>query len=124
MKRIFVVMVAVLTMVVFAGNGMAQKPAKPAEPAKAVPEKKTSEKAKSEKPKAMRGTVAAYDAGKMIRIKGKDKETPFDITGDTRVKGDIKEGAKVTVFYKKDGERMVATSISATPEKKRAPEKK
>jgi hypothetical protein len=48
----------------------------------------------------------------------------FAIAGDAKVgKGDIKEGAKVKVTYKKDGDKMVATAISLVPEKK-AGEKK
>jgi hypothetical protein len=47
----------------------------------------------------------------------------FDITGATNVKGEVKEGAKVTVTYKKDGDKMVATAITVAAEKK-AEEKK
>jgi hypothetical protein len=130
MKKLFVVMIALLTMVAFASSVMAQAPAKPAEPAKPAtapaPEKKAPEKAKADKPKAMKamGVVAGYEAGKMIKVKGKDKEMAFDVTGDTKVKGEVKDGAKVTVMYKKDGEKMTATSISVAAEKKKAPEKK
>jgi hypothetical protein len=60
----------------------------------------------------------------MIKVKGKDKEMSFDVTGDTKVKGEVKDGAKVTVMYKKDGDKMVATSIAVAAEKKKAPEKK
>jgi hypothetical protein len=123
MKKLFVVIIAILTMVAFAGNLMAQAPAKPAEPTKVAP---APEKAKTEKPKTMKatGVVAAYEAGKMIKVKGKDKDMAFDITGDTKVKGEVKEGAKATVMYKKDGDKMIATSISIAAEKKKAPEKK
>ncbi len=69
------------------------------------------------------GTVASYEAGKMIKVKGKDKEMVFDITGETNVKGEVKEGAKVTVMYKKDGDKMIATAITVAAEKK-AEEKK
>jgi hypothetical protein len=54
----------------------------------------------------------------------------FDVTGDTKMKGEVKEGAKVTVMYKKDGDKMIATSIAvaaekkAPPKKEKAPEKK
>ena len=68
------------------------------------------------------GTVAAYQAGKAIRVKGKDKEMAFDVTSDTTVKGEVKEGANVTVSYKKDGDKMVATAITVAAEKK--PEEK
>jgi hypothetical protein len=62
--------------------------------------------------------VAAYEAGKMVKVKGKDKDMTFDLTGDTRVKGDVKDGAKVTVMYKKEGDKMVATAITVVAEKK------
>jgi hypothetical protein len=132
MKKLFVIMIALLTMVAFASSVMAQAPAKPAEPAKPAPapapapEKKAPEKAKADKSKAMKATgmVAGYEAGKMIKVKGKDKEMAFDVTGDTKVKGEVKDGAKVTVMYKKDGDKMTATSISVAAEKKKASEKK
>jgi len=140
MKRTLVVMVALLAMVAFVSGVMAQAPAKtekPAAPAveKAAPApekpKPAAEKPKAEKPKALKfaGAVAAgYEAGKMIKVKGaKDKEMTFDVTGDTKMKGEVKEGAKVTVMYKKDGDKMVATSITVAAEKKppakKAPEK-
>ena len=123
MKRMLIVMVALLVTVAFAGWAIAQAPAKtekPAAPAAPAPAP-AAEKAKTEKPKeakAMKfaGTVAAYEAGKMIKVKGaKDKEMTFDVTGDTKMKGEVKEGAKATVMYKKEGDKMTATSISVTP---------
>ena len=132
MKRMLIVMVALLAMVAFASGVIAQAPAKtekPAAPAAPAPapaaEKPKVEKAKA--PKAMKfgGTVAAYEAGKMIKVKGaKDKEMAFDVTGDTKMKGEVKEGAKVTIMYKKDGDKMMATSISVTPPPKKAAPKK
>jgi Cu/Ag efflux protein CusF len=132
MKKLFVVMIALFTMVAFAGSVMAQAPAKPAEPAKAAEPAKPAppaEKPKADKPKAApkalkaAGTVAGYETGKMIKVKGKDKEMAFDVTGDTKVKGEVKDGAKVTVLYKKDGDKMVATSITVAAEKKPAEKK-
>jgi len=131
MKRMLIIMVALLAMVAFASSVIAQAPAKtetpaatPAAPAPAA------EKPKMEKPKAAKsmkfgGTVAAYEAGKMIKVKGaKDKEMTFDVAADTKMKGEVKEGAKVTVMYKKDGDKMMATSISvAPPPKQKAPAK-
>ena len=131
MKRVLILMVALLTMVAFAGGVMAQAPAKTEKPAAPAPEKAApkpaAEKPKAAKPKALKaaGTVAAYEAGKMIAVKMKDKEMKFDIAADAKVKGEVKEGAKVTVMYKKDGDKMVATSISVTPPpKKQEPAKK
>jgi Cu/Ag efflux protein CusF len=131
MKRMLIVMVALLAMVAFASGVIAQ-PAKPNTPAgtPAAPapapaaEKPKMEKPKVAKPMKFGGTVAAYEAGKMIQVKGaKDKEMTFDITGDTKMKGEVKEGAKVTVMYKKEGDKMLANSISVAPpaKKKAAP---
>jgi len=139
MKRALVVMVALLAMVAFVSGVMAQAPAKTEKPAAPAVEKATpasapekakpADKPKSDKPKAMKfaGAVAGYEAGKMIKVKGsKNKEMTFDVTGDTKMKGEVKEGSKVTVMYKKDGDKVVATSIAVSAEKppKKAPEKK
>ncbi len=125
MKRVLILMVAILAMVAFVSTVVAQEKKAPA-PEKAKVEKPAkAEKAKA--PKAMRasGTVAAYEAGKSLKIKGaKDKEMAFDVAADAKTKGDIKEGAKVTVMYKKDGDKMVATSITASAPKKAKAEKK
>ena len=123
MKKVFVIMIALLTMVAFASSVMAQAPAKPAEAGEArCSSGRKAQRPKEEAPKAMKatGTVAGYEAGKMIKVKGKDKETTFGVTGDTKVKGEVKDGAKVTVMYKKDGDKMVATSITVAAEKKPA----
>jgi Cu/Ag efflux protein CusF len=127
MKRILILMVALLTMVAFAGGVMAQAPAKTEKPAAPAPEKAApAPKPAAEKPKALKatGAVAAYEAGKMIAVKVKDKEMKFDIAADAKVQGEVKEGAKVTVTYKKDGDKMVASSISGPKPKKEAPPKK
>ena len=134
MKKALVVLVALLTMVAFASGVMAQgqkteKPAAPApEKAAPAPEKPKpaaeKSKGKSGAPKPVKGTVVAYEAGKMIEVKVKDKEMKFDIAADAKVKGEVKEGAKATVGYKKDGDKMIATSISVQAPKKGAPPKK
>jgi len=129
MKKSLIIAIALVAMVAFVGGVVAQQPAKTA-PAPAAPAP-APEKAKMEKPakapKAMKasGAVAAYEAGKMIKVKGsKDKEWTFDIAPDAKIKGEPKEGAKVTVMYKKDGDKMVATSISVAAAKKaKAPKK-
>jgi Cu/Ag efflux protein CusF len=125
MKRFLVLVVALLTMVAFASTGLAQAPAKtekPAAPAKT--EKPKAEKPKAAKPMKYAGTVAAYEAGKMIKVKdAKGKEMTFDVAADAKLKGEIKDGAKVNVVYKKDGDKMVATSISGPAPKKEAPKK-
>lgn len=129
MKNILVVFVALLTLVAFGSVVMAQAPVKPADkPAAPAAEKPKAESPKTEKkeaPKAMTasGTVAGYEAGKMIKVKRKDKEMAFDVTGETKVQGELKEGATVNVMYKKDGDKMIATAITVAVEKK-AEEKK
>ena len=124
MKKNLIILVALLTMVAFAGGAMAQGQTKPTAPAatekSATP---TTDKPKAEKKEATKameatGTVAAYEAGKMIKVKEKDKEMAFDLTADTQVKGEVKEGAKVTVMYKKDGDKTIATAITIATEKK------
>jgi len=127
MKKVLMVVVALLAMVAFVSGVVAQD--KPAAAEKPKAEKPKADKPKADKPKAPKamsasGAVASYEAGKTIKVKVKDKEMEFAIAGDAKVgKGDIKEGAKVKVTYKKDGDKMVATAISLVPEKK-AGEKK
>ena len=129
MKKILILMVALLATVAFVSGAIAQAPAKMEKPAGTpAPEKAApaAEKPKAAKPMSFKGTVAAYEAGKMIKVKGaKDKDMSFDIAADAKMKGEVKEGAKVTVTYKKEMDKMVATSISVTPppKKKEAPKK-
>jgi sRNA-binding protein len=130
MKRVLVLAIALLTVMAFASGVLAQAPAKTTGPASekmapAPAPKATAEKPKAEKPKSMKATgkVAAYEAGKMIKVKTKNKEMTFDIAPDAKIKGEIKDGAKVTVMYKKEGDMMVATSISGPAPKKEAPKK-
>jgi len=122
MKRILIVLVALLAMVAFVSGVVAQE--KKAEKPAAAAEKPKAEKPKAPKALKASGTVAKYDAGKMIALKVKDKEMPFDVTADTKIKGEVKEGAKATVMYKKDGDKMVATSVSIAAPKKPKAEKK
>ena len=121
MKKLLIVLVALFAMVAFVSGVVAQQEKKTETPA-AAPK---AEKPKAPKPMKFSGTVAAYEAGKMIKIKGaKDKEMTFDVTADTKVKGEVKEGAKAGVTYKKEGEKMVATAISVPAPKKPKTEKK
>jgi hypothetical protein len=119
MKRILIVLVALVAMVAFVSGVVAQD--KKTETPAAAPK---AEKPKAPKPMKFSGTVAAYEAGKMIKIKAKDKEMAFDVTADTKVKGEVKEGVKVTVTYKKEGDKMIATAISVPAPKKPKTEKK
>ena len=123
MKKSLIFLVAMLTTMAFAGGVMAQGQAKPAAPAATEKQAPAPEKAKVEKEEATKamkasGNVTAYEAGKVIKVKEKDKEMAFDITANTQVKGEVKDGAKVTVMYKKEGDKMVATAITAMVEKK------
>jgi hypothetical protein len=137
MKKTLLIGIALVAMVAFVGGAMAQAPkaAAPAAPAdkpvadKPAADKPAADKPKAEKPKPPKvlkasGTVAAYEAGKMIKVKGaKDKEWTFEIAADAKIKGEVKEGAKVTVTYKKDGDKMIATAISGPAIKKPKTEK-
>jgi hypothetical protein len=140
MKRTLIVLVALFAMVAFVSSVMAQAP-KAEKPAAAAPEKaaapaaekpkvEKADKPKADKPKAPKamkfmGMVAGYEAGKMIKVKGaKDKEMSFDIAADAKINGEVKDGAKVTVTYKKDGDKMMATAIAVAAEKKPKAEKK
>lgn len=118
MKKILVVFVALLAMVAFVSGVVAQE--KKAEKPAAAADKPKADTDKPQAPKALKasGAVVAYEAGKTIKIKAKDKELAFDIAADAKVKGEVKEGAKVTVTYKKDGDKMVATAISVAAAKK------
>ena len=114
MLRILSVGVALLAMVVFAGGAFAQEK-KEVTPAPAV-EKPMAKEAKSMK---AYGTVASYEAGKMIKVKGaKEKEWTFDVGPNAKIQGEIKEGARVGVRYMKEGDKLVATSIYLAHAKK------
>jgi len=123
MRKLLIVLVALFAMAAFISGVVAQEK-------KAETQAPAAEKAKDEKPKASKtmrayGTIAAYEAGKTIKVKGaKEKEWTFDIAPDAKIKGEVKEGAKVRVVYKKEDDKMVATSISAASPKKAMPVKK
>ena len=124
MKKLLIVLVALFAMVAFVSGVVAQE--KKAETPATAPK---AEKPKPPKTTKFSGAVAAYEAGKMIKMKGKkDKEMTFDVTADTKVKGEVKEGVKATVTYKKEGDKMIATAISGPAPKKpkteKPPEKK
>jgi Na+-transporting methylmalonyl-CoA/oxaloacetate decarboxylase gamma subunit len=116
MKKVLIVLVALLAMVAFVSGVVAQE--KKAETPAAAADKPKADKPEAPKALKVTGAVAAYEAGKTITVKTKDKELAFDIAADAKVKGKVKEGAKVTVTYKKDGDKMVATAISVAAAKK------
>ena len=103
----------------------ASEAAKPVEAPAPSGEKAKTEKPKAAKPMRAYGTVAAYEAGKTIKVKGsKEKEWTFDIATDAKIKGEVKEGAKVRVVYSKKDGKMVAMAISVSPARKAKGEKK
>ncbi len=127
MKKLILV-VALLTMVAFVSGVMAQQkpapaPAKPA--ATAAPEKP----AKAEK---FSGTVEKVDeAAKTVVVKGKKGDMTFDVGAAKVTKGgkemplgDLKSGMTVHIEYKKDGDKMVASSVKASAPKAAKAEKK
>jgi Cu/Ag efflux protein CusF len=117
MRRLLIVLVALFAMAAFVSGVVAQE--KKAEPPAPAVEKDKTEKAKASKPMKAYGTVVAYEVGKTIKVKGKkEKEWTFDIAPDAKIKGKVKEGGKVRVVYKKEGDKMVATSISVATAKK------
>ena len=114
------VVVAFLAMVVFAGGAVAQE--KKAETPTPALEKPVAKEVKTMR---VYGTVAAYEAGKMIKVKGaKQKEWTFEVGPNAKIKGEIKEGARVGVRYMKEGDKLVATSIYLAHARKAKAEKK
>ena len=64
------------------------------------------------------GDVTKVDTwAKTIVVKSKKDETTFDV-GTARMKGDVKEGDKVTVKYTKKEDKMMASSVTKEAEKK------
>ncbi len=138
MKRLILV-VALLTMVAFVSGVMAQgkpapAPAKPAATVAPAPAPAKAEKpAKAAKPEKYSGTVEKVDeAAKTILVKGKKDEKTIAVDDKTKITkagkemplSDLKSGMSVSVEYKKDGDKMVATSIKAAAPKAAKGEKK
>ena len=118
MRKMLMILVALFVMGAFVSGVVAQEK-KAEQPAPAA------EKAKPAKSTKAIGTVSAYEAGKTIMVKGKkNKEWTFDIAPDAKIKGEPKEGAKVTVMYKKDGDKMIASSIAVSAKKGKPAQKK
>jgi hypothetical protein len=130
MKKL-VLLVALLTVVAFASSVMAQAPAKPA--GTAAPAAAPADKPKAEKPATFKGSVVKVDeAAKAVVVKGKKEEKTFAVDEMTKItKGkdtlalaDLKAEMAVTVSYKKDGDKMVASAIKAdAPKAAKAPKK-
>lgn len=126
MKKVFMVVMALLISVAFAVTIFAQeKPATEKSPAEAP--KAVSDAPKTEKPKAkskrLTGEVTNIEADS-VTVKGKKSEKVFDIS-KAKFKGykdatEIKTGDKVLVNYKEIDGKAVATRV-AKPAPKKAP---
>ena len=117
MKKVFMMVLAVLIGVAFVSGAFAQAPAgspeqKTTTTTTTTPEKKetttTTDTTKS-KAKKFKGTVTKMDtAEKMMTVKGKKGEMTFDVSS-AKMKGEVKAGDKVKVGYmEKDGKMMAS----------------
>jgi Cu/Ag efflux protein CusF len=131
MKKALLIALTLLVSVAFVTAVFAQPPAgKPAAvaPQKAhasAPEKKPVVERKAPEKKGAKGKTHQYSgdvttvdtAAKSIVVKSKKDEMSFDV-GMARMKGDVKEGDKVTVKYTKKEGKMMASSVTKEAEKK------
>ena len=135
MKKL-VLIVALLTLVAFASGVMAQPKPAPAAPAPAAPapeKAKAPEKPKAaEKPMKFTGVAEKVDEmAKTIVVKGKKESMTFAMDDKTKVtKGgkdmplaEVKSGMQVSVTYKKDGDKMMATALMVSAPKPAKTEK-
>ena len=99
MKKFLIIMVALFVSFAFVTGVMA------------------AEKKAAVKPMKVQGTVTAYEEGKTLKVKAKKTDLDFDIAADATVQGEVKEGAMVSVTYKKEGDKNTATSITAIEKK-------
>lgn len=110
MKKVLVIVLAVLFSMAFVGVVFAQAPA-PTEKVPAATEKAAPEKKMEKKEKAMhfRGEVTAVDAAaKTMTVKGKKGEETFDVS-NAKGADKVKSGEKVKVMYKEvDGKKMAS----------------
>ena len=64
------------------------------------------------------GTVLTYDRAAMIAIKtAKGKEMHFDLAANAKVGSKVDRGSKVTVTYKKQGQKLVASAVAVSTKK-------
>ena len=118
-----ILLVVLLTLVAFASGAIAAAPPKAAgtTPAPAAPA--TTKPVKLEK---FAGDIKSVDAmaKSIVVAKGKEEKT-FGVTADTKImKGkdalkfeDLKAGMNVAIEYKKDGDKMIATTIKVSAPK-------
>lgn len=141
MRRIAVSVLALLVVLAFSGLAFSQgtmtdttKPAT-AEPAKSAPvtpeakapvtkapEAKAAEKPKAKAPAAHQfmGSVVSVDTtANTLVVKGKKGDVTFEVAPKAKIKvgakavtlGELAVGSKVTVIYKEEGGKKVATAI-------------
>jgi hypothetical protein len=100
MKKALFVMVCLLAVFAFTSGVMAQQSTTSSKPLKAS------------------GTVLAYDPGAMLAIKtAQGKEMHFDLAANAKVGSKIDRGSMVTVTYKKQGQKMVASAVAVSTKK-------
>ena len=118
MKKVLMMALTVLIGVAFVTVGFAQTPAgtpekKATTTTTTTPEKKETT-TKTTKSKAMMctGEVTNMDtAGKMMTVKGKKSDMTFDVSS-AKMKGEPKDGDKVTVKYMEKDGKMKASSVT------------
>ncbi|HEX9760375.1 MAG TPA: hypothetical protein VGA40_05630 [Candidatus Acidoferrales bacterium] len=96
--------VAILAMVLLATPGWAF-------PAMSVPETQQE----TQQQKTARGKVTASDSASLtleVVEAGETRTLKFDITQETRVEGEVKQGAQATVVYRAEASRNVAISVT------------
>lgn len=124
-KKVLSLVVALLFVLSVAGLSIAadQKMAAPAEAKKeAAPAEKKETKKAVAKVKHVTGEVTAVDAkANTLTVKGKKGDVALSADEKAAAKlADVKVGDNVTVKYKEDGGKNVATSIAKKAEKKAA----
>jgi hypothetical protein len=134
MKKL-ILLVALFTMIVFVSGVMAQQKAAPAKPAGTAAPAPAAPAPVPEKPMKMEkfsGTVEKVDeAAKMIDVKMKKKTMSFAVDDQTKITkagkemsfADVKKGMNISVQYKKEGDKMIATAIKAAAPKAAKKEK-
>jgi len=107
MKKLLMLAVSMLAAAVLAGVSMAAAPAAPANPVHVT---------KVSAPKTTMGDVTGVTAGKSFELKDeKGKVHKFSIGKHTKITGDLKVGAKVTVTSKGKWAEEVKVEGGAAP---------
>jgi hypothetical protein len=61
------------------------------------------------------GVVKSFSADSLVvahKVSGKEQDISFVLNADTKKEGDLKDGAKVTVHYKMEGGKNIATIVT------------